>query len=218
MKGLPADPFSEADLRRKFMRLTTGIGEAEARTCLRSPAGDGDGAAFYHGSGLSVRIARATTKKYGLTVSQRLMPLHRFPHRYVAQGDTDPPYARTAAVVPATQGKVTRSAAWMFWTALMAAVIQPVCAQDLPNKVIRIVTAEAGGGNDLMSRLIANGLTRSLGQAVIVENRVPVSVVGELVAKAVPDGSTLLSMAATSGFCHSCAITFHTIRSRISRR
>ncbi|OGA44925.1 MAG: hypothetical protein A3F74_25720 [Betaproteobacteria bacterium RIFCSPLOWO2_12_FULL_62_58] len=62
--------------------------------------------------------------------------------------------------------------------------------QAYPNKVIRIVTSAPGGGSDILSRLIAPGLTESLGQQVIVDNRG--SIAPEIVAKAPPDGYTLL--------------------------
>ena len=64
-------------------------------------------------------------------------------------------------------------------------------AQDsYPSKVIRIVTPASGGGSDVLSRLIAPGLSASLGQQVIVDNRGAIA--SELVAKAPPDGYTLL--------------------------
>jgi tripartite-type tricarboxylate transporter receptor subunit TctC len=66
-----------------------------------------------------------------------------------------------------------------------------VCGQNYPNKPIRIVTAEPGSANDFAARLIAQGLTASLGQQVIVENRSG-DMPGAVVAKAVPDGYTLL--------------------------
>lgn len=45
-------------------------------------------------------------------------------------------------------------------------------AQNYPSKVIRIVTAVPGSANDLGARLIAQGLTNSLGHRAIVDNRV----------------------------------------------
>lgn len=64
-------------------------------------------------------------------------------------------------------------------------------AQDgYPNKVIRIITPASGGGSDVLSRLIAPGLSASLRQQVIVDNRGAIA--SELVAKAPPDGYTLL--------------------------
>ena len=43
--------------------------------------------------------------------------------------------------------------------------------QAYPNKPVRIVTGEAGGGNDFTARLIAQEITAPLGQPVIVDNR-----------------------------------------------
>jgi tripartite-type tricarboxylate transporter receptor subunit TctC len=51
-----------------------------------------------------------------------------------------------------------------------------------------------GGGNDLVSRLIAQGISGPLGQQVIVENRSGGLVAGEAAARAAPDGYTLLVM------------------------
>jgi len=65
-------------------------------------------------------------------------------------------------------------------------------AQDFPNKPIRIVTSEAGGGNDLQARVVARGLSAALGQQVIVENRPSGVLPGEIVSKASPNGYTLL--------------------------
>ena len=65
-------------------------------------------------------------------------------------------------------------------------------AQTYPTRPVRIVTAEAGGGSDFTARLLAQGLTGGLGQQVIVENRPSGFIPGEIVAKAAPDGHTLL--------------------------
>ncbi len=64
-------------------------------------------------------------------------------------------------------------------------------AQTYPVKVVRIVTAAAGSANDWTSRVLAQELTASLGQQVIVENRGGLG--AEAVAKAPPDGHTLLA-------------------------
>lgn len=66
------------------------------------------------------------------------------------------------------------------------------CAQEYPYKPLRIVTSEAGGGNDIQARLIAQGLAAALGQQVVVENRPSGVVPGEVVSKALPNGYTLL--------------------------
>lgn len=75
---------------------------------------------------------------------------------------------------------------------LLAAFLSfPAAGQDYPVKAVRIVTSPAGGGNDFPARLLASGITRALGQQVIVDNR-PTVLIGEIVAKAPPDGYTLL--------------------------
>lgn len=68
----------------------------------------------------------------------------------------------------------------------------PVWGQVFPAKPIRIGTAEAGGGSDFMSRLLAQGLSSGPGWQVIVENRPGAGVVSEYVAKSAPDGHVLL--------------------------
>jgi len=70
------------------------------------------------------------------------------------------------------------------------------CAgQIYPSRAIRIVVAfPAGGGSDLAARVVAQRLSESLGQPVVVENRVGAngSVGAEAVARAAPDGYTLV--------------------------
>jgi tripartite-type tricarboxylate transporter receptor subunit TctC len=68
-------------------------------------------------------------------------------------------------------------------------------AQAWPAKPIRLVVANApGGGADLVARLLSEKLTRPLGRQIIVENRPGGSgqIGADLVAKAAPDGYTLL--------------------------
>src|SRR5690349_11634248 len=74
---------------------------------------------------------------------------------------------------------------------IMASVTAGTAAQTYPSKPIRIFTSEAGGGNDLTARIIAQGITGPLGQPVIVENRASV-VATEAVSKSAPDGYTLM--------------------------
>lgn len=73
------------------------------------------------------------------------------------------------------------------------------CAQDVATKLRRIITIEAGGGNDTTARLIAQGWSGQLGQRVIVENRGGASgiIAAETVIKAAPDGYTLLSISSS---------------------
>jgi tripartite-type tricarboxylate transporter receptor subunit TctC len=64
-----------------------------------------------------------------------------------------------------------------------------------PDRPIRIVVPFApGGGTDLISRTVAEGMARELGQPVIVDNKPGAgTIIGtDFVAKAAPDGLTLL--------------------------
>jgi tripartite-type tricarboxylate transporter receptor subunit TctC len=68
-------------------------------------------------------------------------------------------------------------------------------AQTYPTKPVRILVGySAGGGVDTMARLLAPHLSTQLGQQVVVENRAGAAglIAGDAVAKAVPDGYTLL--------------------------
>lgn len=74
----------------------------------------------------------------------------------------------------------------------------PASGQNYPAQPVRIIAPAApGGGVDIMARLLANSFTKSFGQQFIVENRTPSVVAGEVVAKAQPDGQTLLLSTAT---------------------
>ena len=70
--------------------------------------------------------------------------------------------------------------------------IAPASAQNFPARPVRIITGGAGGGNDIAARIIAAGLTTSVGQQVIVDNRPSGFIPGETVAKAKPDGYTIV--------------------------
>ena len=80
-----------------------------------------------------------------------------------------------------------------------AVIAGPAASQSYPTKPIRLVVGwPAGGGADIVARLVAQGLTEQLRQQVVVENRPGASgnIGAETVAKAVPDGYTILLVGA----------------------
>jgi tripartite-type tricarboxylate transporter receptor subunit TctC len=73
-----------------------------------------------------------------------------------------------------------------------AMLAQTVRAQAMPTRIL--VGAPAGGSTDTLARTLATELGRLLGKVVIVENRPGAggNIAAEAVAKAAPDGNTLL--------------------------
>jgi tripartite-type tricarboxylate transporter receptor subunit TctC len=74
-------------------------------------------------------------------------------------------------------------------------IAAPAGAQNYPTKPIRMIVGSAPGGPiDFSARLVAQKLTESLGQSVVVDNRTGASgTIGtDYVAKSTPDGYTLL--------------------------
>ena len=71
----------------------------------------------------------------------------------------------------------------------------PATAQDYPNRPITLVVPfPAGGGNDALARIVAEKMSKPLGQQVVVENRAGAggTIGTRAVAKAAPDGYTIL--------------------------
>ena len=67
-------------------------------------------------------------------------------------------------------------------------------AQDYPSRPITlIVPYAAGGGNDVMARIVAEKMSRTLGQQIVIENKGGAggSIATRQIAKAAPDGYTL---------------------------
>jgi tripartite-type tricarboxylate transporter receptor subunit TctC len=79
----------------------------------------------------------------------------------------------------------------MFPVGLVVMAANVVSGQDYPNKPLRILTSPAGGGGDLAARIVAQGISGTLGQQVIVDNRATILAI-ELAAKMAPDGYNLL--------------------------
>jgi len=82
-------------------------------------------------------------------------------------------------------------AAGILWASLLTLGASLGFSQDYPNKPIRIITSPAGGSSDMTARLIAQAISGPMLQPLIVDNR-PIEVIVETVAKASPDGYTLL--------------------------
>lgn len=85
------------------------------------------------------------------------------------------------------------------WTRLFvlaaALAVGSASAQQFPTKPIRLIVPFApGGATDYMGRTIAQKLSESLGQPVVVDNRPGANAIlgTDMVAKAAPDGYTLL--------------------------
>lgn len=98
--------------------------------------------------------------------------------------------------------RLSRLAALILTAAMLVAVAssQALAQAGYPNRTIRIVVVTAaGGGGDMVGRLLAQGLSERLGRQVVVENRTGAGgIIGyETVARSPADGYTLLLCAPT---------------------
>jgi tripartite-type tricarboxylate transporter receptor subunit TctC len=85
------------------------------------------------------------------------------------------------------------------WTAILVAASAcatvPAYSQAYPARPVRIVVPFApGGATDIVTRIVATRLTEAWGQSVVVDNRAGAggNIGGDIVAKAVADGHTIL--------------------------
>jgi tripartite-type tricarboxylate transporter receptor subunit TctC len=92
--------------------------------------------------------------------------------------------------------------AFLFACVCLLVGVLPAGAQNWPTKPIKLVNGyPAGGGADILARLVAERLTDALGQQVIVENRTGATglIAAQSVATAAPDGYTLLEYTMNMG-------------------
>ena len=92
-----------------------------------------------------------------------------------------------------------RPAAWTMAAILLTAVATPAVteAQDFPSRPVRIVVPQSAGGvTDVIARALAQRFAAAWGQPVVVENKAGANyqIGAAAVAKAEPDGTTLLVM------------------------
>jgi len=90
---------------------------------------------------------------------------------------------------------MNRSMRFVFGVLIGVGFAAHALAQAWPSRPIRlVVNFAAGGSTDVIARSAAQGLSQALGQQVVVDNRVGAggNIGLELVAKAAPDGYTLL--------------------------
>src|SRR5690349_18888364 len=93
--------------------------------------------------------------------------------------------------------KRTCIAAAMAAALTMTAAVPSACAQDWPTKPVHILVGfGAGGGTDVATRILADGLAEALGQQFVVENRPGAggTIAGGIGAKAPKDGYNLLAI------------------------
>jgi tripartite-type tricarboxylate transporter receptor subunit TctC len=90
--------------------------------------------------------------------------------------------------MPAGVSRCTATVAAVVFMSLAAGAAR---AQEYPTRMIKIVTAAAGGGSDFIARVIAQGISPALGQQIIIDNRGTGVLAGEAAARLPADGYNL---------------------------
>ncbi len=152
--------------------------EGERRVAVLHPQGRIDVVVAIEGRGEQAAIRRAALVRTA---------------RKILQGELHiPAYVFSK---PRDEGDKTMNAAKKIVAAAALAAAAPMALAAYPSKPVTIVVpTAAGGGNDAMARTIAQKLGPLLGQTVIIDNRAGAngSIASEYVARAVPDGHTLM--------------------------
>ena len=80
------------------------------------------------------------------------------------------------------------------WGVILSLIASVAAAQSYPVKPIRVITAEPGGGNDFIARVLGQAAAPRLGQSWVVDNRGGAGgiIAFEIAARAPADGYTLL--------------------------
>ena len=116
------------------------------------------------------------------------------------------PLAQTAGMPAGRRAGTPAGSRWvrlsMLCGALLATPASMAQVSDYPNKPIRFIIAfPAGSATDQAARLVAQQMTRATGQGIVIDNRGGANgfIAAEAVAKATPDGYTVL---VTTGTTH----------------
>ncbi len=80
---------------------------------------------------------------------------------------------------------------------VLIALSQTSYAQNYPDRAIRMITSGNGSGVDFAARITAQALSPKLGQQVVVDNRPSGVIPGQTVARATPDGYSVLFYGST---------------------
>ena len=83
----------------------------------------------------------------------------------------------------------------LYAIAALLLAASPAHAQDYPSRSITLVVPyAAGGGNDAMARIVAEHMSKTLGQQIVIENRGGAggTIATRAVARSAPDGYTLV--------------------------